>query len=66
MSVISTNNTNYTSNYKCSNCGSSNVKYKAKKDAILLISEYPYLCNTCYNKTDKGSKYYKIIKDSYF
>lgn len=61
MSTISSNNTNYTSNYKCSYCGSSNVQYKAKEDTIMIKTMYPFLCDTCYKKTNNSKFYYKLL-----
>ncbi len=63
MSSISTNSTQYVSNYKCSNCSSLNVQYKAKMDTSIMKEVYPYLCTTCYNRMPRiyGTEFYKKI-----
>ena len=48
MSTISSNNTHYTSNYKCSKCHTNPGIYFTTNTE--LLSRMPYLCSTCITK----------------
>lgn len=63
MSTISPNNTQYNNVYKCSNCSSSSVQYKARENATLMKRIYPYLCHPCWfkMKRDSRNEFYEYI-----